>query len=69
MDKRQAKKKRLNRFSWKKLLRYHKRLDKMMSKHYKPRPITGLEIHTCFLPFDLVLNENDLKENTDVGRV
>lgn len=54
MNRRQAKKKRLNSFSCKKFLRYYKRLDKIMSKLYNPRP-KELEIHNCFLPFDLVL--------------
>lgn len=55
MNKRQAKKKGKLRTIPPSipLDKFLKRLDKMIRKPY----------HDCFLPFDLVLNENDLKED------
>ena len=61
MNKRQAKKKRLNRFSSKKLLREHRRLDRIMAKCYKPRP-KELEIHSCFLPWEYVIDEEEIDD-------
>ena len=61
MNKRQAKKKGKIRTIPPSipLDKFLKRLDKMIRKPY----------HDCFLPFNLVLNAEDLKENEDVCKL